>query len=179
MAKFLYSMQNVLDIKERLETQAKTEYAEMNNRLFIEEETMKRLGKRLDSYENLARSSASERLDIMEMRRCNEAIDIIKNQMTQQAVRIRIAQRNVDNAMKKLTEAVQDRKIHEKLKEKAFEQFKLDINAQEMKEIDETVSFKYNNKDEQLFLGERLIWLRKKMLILMNLMMNQERVESW
>ncbi|MFQ7393901.1 MAG: hypothetical protein ACLRMX_01210 [Lachnospira eligens] len=49
----------------------------------------------------------------MEMRRCNEAIDIIKNQMTQQAVRIRIAQRNVDNAMKKLTEAVQDRKIHE------------------------------------------------------------------
>ena len=62
MAKFLYSMQNVLDIKERLETQAKTEYAEMNNRLFIEEETMKRLGKRLDSYENLARSSASERL---------------------------------------------------------------------------------------------------------------------
>ena len=137
MAKFLYSMQNVLDIKERLETQAKTEYAEMNNRLFIEEETMKRLGKRLDSYENLARSSASERLDIMEMRRCNEAIDIIKNQMTQQAVRIRIAQRNVDNAMKKLTEAVQDRKIHEKLKEKAFEQFKLDINAQEMKEIDE------------------------------------------
>ena len=119
MAKFLYSMQNVLDIKERLETQAKTEYAEMNNRLFIEEETMKRLGKRLDSYENLARSSASERLDIMEMRRCNEAIDIIKNQMTQQAVRIRIAQRNVDNAMKKLTEAVQDRKIHEKLKEKA------------------------------------------------------------
>ena len=148
MAKFLYSMQNVLDIKERLETQAKTEYAEMNNRLFIEEETMKRLGKRLDSYENIARSSASERLDIMEMRRCNEAIDIIKNQMTQQAVRIRIAQRNVDNAMKKLTEAVQDRKIHEKLKEKAFEQFKLDINAQEMKEIDETVSFKYNNKDE-------------------------------
>lgn len=133
MAKFLYSMQNVLDIKERLETQAKTEYAEMNNRLFIEEETMKRLGKRLDSYENLARSSASERLDIMEMRRCNEAIDIIKNQMTQQAVRIRIAQRNVDNAMKKLTEAVQDRKIHEKLKEKAFEQFKLDINAQEKK----------------------------------------------
>ena len=154
MAKFLYSMQNVLDIKERLETQAKTEYAEMNNRLFIEEETMKRLGKRLDSYENLARSSASERLDIMEMRRCNEAIDIIKNQMTQQAVRIRIAQRNVDNAMKKLTEAVQDRKIHEKLNAikgrvvKDDEQFKLDINAQEMKEIDETVSFKYNNKDE-------------------------------
>ena len=47
------------------------------------------------------------------------------------------------------SEAVQDRKIHEKLKEKAFEQFKLELNAQEMKEIDETVSFNYNNRDEE------------------------------
>ena len=68
--------------------------------------------------------------------------------MRQQAVRIRIAERNVDNAMKELTEAVQDRKIHEKLKEKAFDEFKLELNAQEVKEIDETVSFNYNNKDE-------------------------------
>ena len=40
MAKFLYSMQNVLNIKERLETQAKTEFAEMNNRLSLEQDTM-------------------------------------------------------------------------------------------------------------------------------------------
>ena len=96
----------------------------------------------------LLKDSATQNVDIVEMRRCNEAIKIIKNQITQQAVRIRIAERNVDNAMKKLTEAVQDRKIHEKLKEKAFDEFKLELNAQEMKEIDETVSFNYNNKDE-------------------------------
>ena len=146
MAKFLYSMQNVLNIKERLETQAKTEFAEMNNRLSIEQDTMRRLVKRMNMYEQLAKDSATQNVDIVEMRRCNEAIKIIKNQITQQA--IRIAERNVDNAMKKLTEAVQDRKIHEKLKEKAFDEFKLELNAQEMKEIDETVSFNYNNKDE-------------------------------
>lgn len=148
MAKFLYSMQNVLNIKERLETQAKTEFAEMNNRLSIEQDTMRRLVARMNMYEQLAKDSVSKNVDIAEMRRCNEAIKIIKNQITQQAVRIRIAERNVDNAMKKLTEAVQDRKIHEKLKEKAFDEFKLELNAQEMKEIDETVSFNYNNKDE-------------------------------
>lgn len=148
MAKFLYSMQNVLNIKERLETQAKTEFAEMNNRLSIEQDTMRRLVKRMNMYEQLAKDSATHNIDIAEMRRCNEAIKIIKNQITQQAVRIRIAERNVDNAMKKLTEAVQDRKIHEKLKEKAFDEFKLELNAQEMKEIDETVSFNYNNKEE-------------------------------
>ena len=108
MAKFLYSMQNVLNIKERLETQAKTEFAEMNNRLSIEQDTMRRLVKRMNMYEQLAKDSATQNVDIVEMRRCNEAIKIIKNQITQQAVRIRIAERNVDNAMKKLTEAVQD-----------------------------------------------------------------------
>ena len=148
MAKFLYSMQNVLNIKERLETQAKTEFAEMNNRLSIEQDTMRRLVKRMNMYEQLAKDSATQNVDIVEMRRCNEAIKIIKNQITQQAVRIRIAERNVDNALKTLTESVQDRKIHEKLKEKAFDEFKLELNAQEMKEIDETVSFNYNNKDE-------------------------------
>ena len=125
MAKFLYSMQNVLNIKERLETQAKTEFAEMNNRLSIEQDTMRRLVKRLNMYEQLAKDSVTQSIDIAEMRRCNEAIKIIKNQITQQAVRIRIAERNVDNAMKKLTEAVQDRKIHEKMKEKAFDEVKL------------------------------------------------------
>ena len=35
MAKFLYSMQNVLDIKERLETQAKTEYAALHQKDLI------------------------------------------------------------------------------------------------------------------------------------------------
>ena len=55
MAKFLYSMQNVLNIKERLETQAKTEFAEMNNRLSIEQDTMRRLVKRMNMYEQLTK----------------------------------------------------------------------------------------------------------------------------
>ena len=110
---------------------------------------MRRLMRRLDSYQQQAKVLEGEKLDIHKMRHCNDAIRIIKNQITQQAVRIRIAENNVDKAMQKLTEAVQDRKIHEKLKEKAFEQFKLELNAQEMKEIDETVSFNYNNRDEE------------------------------
>lgn len=147
MAKFVYGMQNVLNIKERLETQARSEYAEMNNRLSVEEDTMKRLMARLESYENEAKNLASDRLDLAAIRRCNNAINTIKGQITSQAVRVRIAQKNVDLAMDKLTEAMQERKIHEKLKEKAFEEFKQELNAQEMKEIDEVVSFNYNNRD--------------------------------
>lgn len=148
MAKFVYGMQNVLNIKERLEAQAKSDYAQANGRLMIEEETMRRLVKRLEGYELEAKRLAKDKLDIAAIRRCSDAIENIKGQITSQAVRIRIAQKNVDAAMEKLTEAMQERKIHEKLKEKAFEDFKHELNATEMKEIDEVVSFNYNNRDE-------------------------------
>lgn len=140
-------MQNVLNIKERLETQAKSEYAEMNHRLNIEEDTMKRLVTRLEDYKAEAKRLASDKLDIPAMRRCDDGIRVIKEQITKQAVRVKIAQKNVDMAMQKLTEAMQERKVHERLKEKAFDEFKLELNAQESKEIDELVSFNYNDRD--------------------------------
>ena len=43
--------------------------------------------------------------------------------MNQQAVVLRIAQKNLEKCREKLNEAVQDRKIHATLKETAFEEF--------------------------------------------------------
>ena len=43
---------------------------------------------------------------------------------------------------------MKDRKVHEKLKEKAFDEFKLELNDQEKKEIDEVVSFNYNDNNK-------------------------------
>ena len=71
---------------------------------------------------------------------------MVKNQ----AVRVRLAEKNVETAMMKLTVAVKERKVQEKLKEKAFEEFLHELNAQEMKEIDEVVSFNYNNREDDV-----------------------------
>lgn len=147
MAKFIYRMQNILNIKMRLETQAKTEYAEVAARLAQEEEKMRELLLRRRQYENEAKQNAMEKLNIPEMKRSNESIAAMKELMKQQAVRIRIAQKNLDHAREKLNLAMQERKIYEKLKEKAFDEFKLELNAQEKKEIDELVSFTYNDNN--------------------------------
>jgi flagellar FliJ protein len=42
-----------------------------------------------------------------------------------------------------------DRKTHEKLKENEFEEFKIELNNQEKKEIDELVSFTHNRAGEE------------------------------
>ena len=61
---------------------------------------------------------------------------------------VKLAERNVEASMKRLADAVMERMVQEKLKEKAFEQFLQELNAQEMKEIDEVVSFNYNDREE-------------------------------
>ena len=131
MAKFIYRMQNILNIKLRLETQAKTEYAENAARLAAEEEKMHHLASRRQQYENEAKQSAMNRVNIASIKQSNESMAVMKELMTQQAVRL----------------AMQERKIYEKLREKAFEEFKQELNAQEKKEIDELVSFNYNDNN--------------------------------
>lgn len=147
MAKFIYRMQNILNIKLRLETQAKTEYAENAARLAAEENRMSDLAARKRQYENEAKQSATNRINIAGIKHSNESMKVMKELMTQQAVRIRIAQKNLDKARDKLNLAMQERKIYEKLRERAFEEFMQDLNAQEKKEIDELVSFNYNDNN--------------------------------
>ena len=60
MAKFIYRMQNILNIKLRLETQAKTEYAENAARLAAEEEKMHHLASRRQQYENESQAECNE-----------------------------------------------------------------------------------------------------------------------
>ena len=148
MAKFIYSMQNVLNIKERMETQAKTEYAQMLGALHDEEVKMHNIMSTLNSYKVQASQLSIGKLDIAKIRRCNEAIKITEDMAKNQAVMVKLAERNVEASMKRLADAVKERKVQEKLKEKAFEQFLQELNAQEMKEIDEVVSFNYNDREE-------------------------------
>ena len=79
MAKFIYSMQNVLNIKERMETQAKTEYAQMLGALHDEEVKMHNIMSTLNSYKVQASQLSIGKLDIAKIRRCNEAIKITED----------------------------------------------------------------------------------------------------
>lgn len=149
MAKFNYKMQNILNIKMRLETQAKTEFSQAAAKAAAEEEAMRTLILRKREYEQRLKEISADRLDIDELRKGNDAVNVMMELMKQQALVLRIAQRNLEKAREKLSETMQERKIHEKLKEKAFEEFKLELNEEEKKEIDQLVSFNYNNNDEE------------------------------
>ena len=146
MARFRYKMQNILDIKYKLETQAKTAFSVATANLRTEEEKLQELKDRRAFYEEEAQHLVSSRLEIPKINQCRQAIELMKDAIQNQTVSVHIAQRNVEAARARLNEVMIERKTHEKLKEKAFEEFKHELESEENKAIDELVSYSYRDK---------------------------------
>lgn len=145
MAKFIYKMQNILDIKNKLETQEKTAFAIEMQKLRTEEERLERIRKEIIYYQDLIREQEGKAINILEWKRCNEALEYKKNEEKVQIQHVKMAEKNVDIARGRLNKVMVERKTQEVLKEKAFEEFVKELNETEKKEVDELVSFTYNN----------------------------------
>lgn len=149
MAKFTYKMQNILNVKYKLEAQAKTSFSLAASRLNQEEEKLDMLRQRRSAYEMHARELVSDRLDFQEIKVNRIAIETMKGAIQNQVVAVHVAERNLESARKKLQNVMTERKTHEILKDKAFEEFKKELEKEESKAVDELVSFTHNHAEEE------------------------------
>ena len=149
MAKFIYKMQNILDIKNKLETQEKPAFALEMQKLRTEEERLETIRGEIQAYQDLIREQKDKGINILEWKRCNEALRYKKDEEKSQIQRIKHQEKNVDIARGRLNKVMQERKTQEILKEKAFEEFVHELNEGEKKEVDELVSFTYNNPEDR------------------------------
>lgn len=148
MAKFVFQLQSILEIKEKLETQEKMLYAAAQARLYEEMEKLDKLKEKKLSYESQMRENMATGIDVMTLNECNRGIEIMKDSIKQQKVEVQKAQKEVDIAQERLNEAVKERKTYEKLRENALEEFMQEMNSQESKEIDELVSYSYHTTSD-------------------------------
>ena len=149
MSKFIYRMQNILNIKYKLEDQAKTEFMLANQVLREEEGKLETLELRKKGYEDAVRNLLQNQLQVDRIKENQEAIVRMDEFIRAQIIKVEEAARQVEIKAAKLTELMQERKAQEKLKEKAFEAFLQEENAKESKEIDELVSFTYGRKQRE------------------------------
>lgn len=149
MAKFLYRMQNVLNVKEKMEEQAKMEYGFARIRLTEEEEKRDALIARRAFYEEEARKALVEKLDVQKMAENKEAILRMDEFILIQEAAVAEAEKKLELCRQHLQESMQERKIQEKLKENAFEEFLEEEKAKESKEIDELTSYIYGQRIEK------------------------------
>ncbi len=149
MAKFRYRMQNILDIKYKMENQARSAYANARARLDTERDKLDKLFAGKKRLENEYREMAQGSINIRDLLDGRRAIDYQRELIKIQMIEVRVAEKNFEAARVRLGEVMKDRKTHEKLREHAFEDFLMELGAQEKKEIDELVSYRYGaGRDE-------------------------------
>lgn len=146
MAKFIYRMQSILDIKEKMEEQAKNEFAGARMHLDEEEEKLNILISRKEGYVEQGRQLQKSGLNILDILSNRDAIARMKEFIEIQQKAVIAAQAQLENARIKLQTAMQESKIQAKLKEKAFDEFMKEENARESKEVDELTSYTYGQK---------------------------------
>lgn len=146
MARFRYKMQGILDVKEKLETRAKQEFAEANRRLVEEQEKLGALQARKKAYLEEGVALRMERIDVRKIRENKMAVMKMDEYIAKQIIQINQAAKVVERARAALQELVQERKAHEKLKENAFAEFMKEELYQESKEIDQLTTYTHGQK---------------------------------
>lgn len=149
MAKFRYRMQSILNIKYQLETQAKIEVGRAQMRLNEEQEKLQKLIDRKDAYIEEGRRMRKESVHVNDLRDNRNAVLIMDELIAVQEFEVLKAEEVVEKARAKLTEIMQDRKMHEKLKEKALMQFLEEEKAAEAKVVDELTSYTYGQRGKE------------------------------
>ncbi|MBE5875406.1 MAG: flagellar export protein FliJ [Lachnospiraceae bacterium] len=146
MARFRYKMQSILDIKEKLESKAKQDFAAANKRLQEEMDKLEQLKLRKEQYLEEGVRLRTEVLDIQKLKENKMAVLKMDEYIQLQNMEIKKAAKAVEAARAVLQEVMQERKVHEKLKENAFQDFLKEEQANENKEIDQLTTYTHGQK---------------------------------
>ena len=148
MAKFQYRLQNILNIKFKMEELAKQEFSAARQALDEEEAILSGLLARKQEYEDQARKLREGTLYVKRLEENKNAISTMERFVSAQRIRVAKAREHLEEARARMAEAVMERKTQEKLKENAFEEFLQEANRTERIGIDELTSYTYGQKQE-------------------------------
>ena len=143
MKKFSFDLQGVLEIKQKLEGQAKINFGIARAKLNAEEAKRDEIIARKNEYGERLKALMNGDLNIVEIARCEDAIDIIDEQLSQQELMVRRAEKQVELMRQRLNTVVMERKTIEKLREKRFADYLKEYNDEERKQVDELVSYRH------------------------------------
>lgn len=143
MARFRFSMQNLLHIKEQLENQRKMEYAAAQEQVRRQQEKLEQLKRSKEELFEQGRKLRQTTLDFLAIKENDASLVVMDERICKQENRVESATEDLEEARLALQIALQERKTLEKLREKAYTSFLEEERAAESKEVDELVSYTY------------------------------------
>ena len=148
MTRFSFRLESILQIKIKLEEQAKMEFAAAKMRLNEEEDKLQALKDRKEAYEQELKRLYMGNLDARRINSTSAAIEVTETQINTQAFAVKRAEKKVAVASDKLSTVMQERKSMEKLKENKLAEYMREYNEEESKQTDELISYQYGRVEE-------------------------------
>ncbi|WP_022778418.1 flagellar export protein FliJ [Butyrivibrio sp. AE3009] len=150
MARFVYRMQSVLNIKQKTEGQIKMEFAEaqaeLNRQIDILNEYVDRKEKYLQEAEELRNEASLKLQDILDNQYATAQMD---SMIVAQLKIVRKQEAEVEKVRIRLTRAIQERKMQETLRDRAFAEYLEEEKQEEAKETDQRTSFTYTKRQRE------------------------------
>ena len=148
MTKFSFRLESILQIKIKLEEQAKMEFAAAKMRLNEEEDKLQALKDRKEAYEQELKRLYMGNLDVRRINSTSAAIEVTETQINTQVFAVKRAEKKVAVASDKLSTVMQERKSMEKLKENKLAEYMREYNEEDSKQTDELISYQYGRVEE-------------------------------
>lgn len=144
MPKFSFRLQSVLNVKSQQEDNLKNELGKAIRKL---EDEKRKLAKLESELENLSIkfNEKAKKTTVKKLIEYKKYLSLLTPKIKSQKENVNCAALNVDKVREELLQAVKERQILDKLKEKKKEEFLLEEKKLEQKINDEIVSF--NHKD--------------------------------
>ena len=139
MKKFVFKLQKVLDYRSEIEEKKKDEFAKAQKKLLFEKNKLENLIERKKSAVE-DKSNYKSKLDYQLLL---NYIDFIDDKIENQMAEIKKAEDEFAIKKDELIKSTSDRKVIEKLKEKAKDEFDLEVGQKEQKLNDGFALFSY------------------------------------
>lgn len=150
MARFNYRMQSVLNIKQQTENQTKMEFAmaqaDLNKQLDILDEYINRKARYIEEGEQLRTAESLKLQDILDNQYATAQMDVM---IRQQSMVVQQYETRLERVRVKLTRNIQERKMQETLRDRAFAEFLEEQKQEEAKENDQRTSFTYGQRQKE------------------------------
>ena len=134
MAKFIFKLQSVLNLRKQKEDSIKNELANATRKLEAEKRKLSELETMLEDTVREF-NEKTKKTTVHELIEFNEYLSLLNSRIKTQKENVNNAAQYVDTVREELVKAVKERKILEKLRERQFEEFLLSRRSSSRKQM--------------------------------------------
>lgn len=143
MAKFVFKMQQLLNIKTQIEESIKNDLGKAVKEIEKQKKILKELQDKKRDYLKDIKEKMISGISVQKMKEFNAFISALENKIIYQKKVVNDVEIAADKIRERLVEIMKERKMLEKLKEKKLQEFKHEEQKKEELALGEVASYKY------------------------------------